>query len=586
MKTKFILLLAIAIIIFSCKKEEAEPETINNDPISQDIEDITASFDFDWSSSKSGVLNVNIQPESGGNISTEGQIILLIDENDNILSKAVINNSHANFVIKLPANIGDVYLMYPNSANIQKLEQLEGNIDMPIAPQPRNNIENNLKYDRNFAFNYQKNMNKFTNNDKAKSSNLVQNGEFDIDNLELDSRYWTSLRAPGKWYYTKHTEGHVTNISGENVFKNYSGSFEVIEQSFPVQGGSAFNFSMEFSGSIDLWLDNFNADGDWIGETYVTTSGNSIVSSGIILEDATHFQFYIGLQENSYVDKIEYTSVDVVTDTDNDGVNDNGDDYPNDPDKAYKIMYPNIGYNILCFEDLWPSKGDYDFNDLVLAMQGELSVNPDGYYVNALFRTKINASGGSVPLGFACNIVDADRNSISTDLIQSVTGNGYTDNDVNNGVVFFDDKFDIMVPYYTNTSYDYTGTPVEITTTINFNNNYKGTLMPNFYTFRTNERGYEVHLPNFNATEAASQSVFGTFNDNAGTPYRTENGLPWAMEITLDIDYNNADVSDFKHPLESVKITSAYSNFASWAISSGENETDWYLHPNQNTVFE
>ena len=54
-------------------------------------------------------------------------------------------------------------------------------------------------------------------------------------------------------------------------------------------------------------------------------------------------------------------------DTDNDGVIDSQDDYPNDPTAAYSIHTPSdTGWASLAFEDLWPSRGDYDFNDLVI----------------------------------------------------------------------------------------------------------------------------------------------------------------------------------------------------------------------------
>ncbi len=581
MKTKtFLVMIATFAIFSSCKKETDDSPSYSPTQVvtPTNINDIKAPFDFDWSASKSGALNVTMQPETGKNISTEGQLLLLIDKDDNIISKAKIINSVAKFAIKTPANIGNLYLMYPNSGNKQLLNKTDGNITMIIAPEPRDGTKNSLVYDREFAFNYQKNMAKFTHNKSTTGTNLVQNSEFNIDNLEKDERSWTELRTPGKWYYTNYTEGHVSNIDGENVFKNYSNLFEIIEQSFPVQGGSAFDFSMTFSGSINLWLDNFDANGNWIGETYVSTTGNTITSSGVILANATHFQFYIGLYSGSYVDKIVYESVDVVLDTDGDGVNDNGDDYPNDPTKAYKIMYPNIGYETISFEDLWPYKGDYDFNDLVMLTKGELSVNAEGYYVDAVLNTKINAGGGSTALGFGCNILDANKTAINTQIVTSVSGDGSIDNDVVNGIIIFNNKFDVMVPYYTNTSYDKTGTPVRLTTNITFNNNYIGALVPNYYVYQTNNRGYEIHMPNFPPTEAADQSVLGTGNDNAGTPYRTIDGLPWAISVV------SAD-SVYKHPLEGIEITDAYAKFSTWAVSSGENEKTWYETPTNNNVY-
>ncbi len=582
MKMKlFFVLLIVFTIITSCRKEstdETSPTTDPSENTNTNINELTVPFEFDWSASYSNALDVTMLPQTNTNITTEGQLLLVIDKDNNVLSKAKIINSVAKFAIKLPVDIGDIYLMYPNSGNKLLLNKTNGSVTMAIAPEPRDGTKNGLVYDKKFAFKYQQKLSKFAHNKSINGVNLVLNGEFDIDNLEKDNRYWTNLRVPGKWYYTKNSEGHVSNVDGENVFKNYSSSYEIIEQSFPVLGGSAFDFSMTFSGSINLWLDNFDVNGNWIGETHVTTSGNTITSSGVILANATHFQFYVGINTGAHVDKIVYESVDVVLDTDGDGVNDNGDDYPTNPAKAYKIMYPNVGYETISFEDLWPYKGDYDFNDLVMLTKGELSVNADGYYVDAVLNTKINAGGGSIPMGFACNILDANKTAITTSIVTNVTGDGHMDNNVVNGIIIFDNKFDVMIPYYTNTSYNKTGTPIRLTTNLTFNNNYVGALVPNYYIYQTENRGCEIHMPNFPPTEAADQSLLGTGNDNAGTPYRTVDGLPWAISVV-------STDSVYKHPLEGIEVTEAYTKFSTWATSSGENEKTWYKTPINDNVY-
>jgi len=58
-----------------------------------------------------------------------------------------------------------------------------------------------------------------------------------------------------------------------------------------------------------------------------------------------------------------------LTDSDGDGIQDADDDFPNDPARAFINFFPAAGYGSLAFEDLWPGKGDYDFNDLVVVLQ-------------------------------------------------------------------------------------------------------------------------------------------------------------------------------------------------------------------------
>ena len=63
-------------------------------------------------------------------------------------------------------------------------------------------------------------------------------------------------------------------------------------------------------------------------------------------------------------------------DTDEDGVSDLFDDYPNDPEKAFDNYSPAEGqFGTLAFEDLWPAKGDYDFNDIVIDYQYNFPVH-------------------------------------------------------------------------------------------------------------------------------------------------------------------------------------------------------------------
>ena len=65
--------------------------------------------------------------------------------------------------------------------------------------------------------------------------------------------------------------------------------------------------------------------------------------------------------------------------------------------------------------------------------------------------------------------------------------------------------------------------------------------------------------------------LFGTQQDNSiptqGIYYKTEAGLPWALEVTESIPYAT----------EKTDFTEAFLNFISWATSGGKNFTDWYL---------
>ncbi len=583
----WILFLSMLAIASACQKTEDEITPIPYPPTK--MSEMTVDQSFNWSSSEEGVLNVQMQNISDAVVSTEGEILLLVNSNDQILARSVIRANKATFNLKLPAGEEVYYLMYPNSANKQALSSLSGQVTMNFAPSNGDRYtanRSNLVYDRQLAYQYFNKLKPTQRGTQSLGSNLVQNGEFNIDNMELDARHWTNLRTPGKWYYTNSQATHPIYIEeGNLVYQNYNFQYEVIEQSFAVLGGSQYYFSMDYGNtnggnSLNLWLDNFNAAGQWIGETHVVTNGSTVTSSGTILNNATTFQFYIGLHPSGWVDNVIYQSVDVNPDSDNDGVNDVGDDYPDDPTKAYKILYPTTGVQTISYEDLWPSTGDYDFNDLVISYNSEYAVDAWGNYVSATFYVDIDAAGGSVPLGLGIELLDGDKSLHENNIITSVSGNySIADPDVQNGFIVFNNRITPMQNYYNNTDYDHIGTPVKVTCEVNLDNNFVGVLLPNIYAFRTEERGREIHLPGFPPTSAANSTHFGTYSDSdTHHHYKTANGLPWAIEIVQN-------TKAFKHPLEKIEITQAYGYFITWAMSSGSENPTWYTNKNNAKVF-
>ncbi len=238
----------------------------------------------------------------------------------------------------------------------------------------------------------------------------------------------------------------------------------------------------------------------------------------------------------------------------------------------------------MAFEDLWPSKGDYDFNDIVISAKTHYIANADGDYVQAAYDITLDACGSSIPSGLGINILDINHNIITSDVIDSVIGYGSQDPNVTNGAIVYSNHFNAMSHYYNNTSLTQdTGTPEQFNIEIKFNVNSSKTFTPDvyvsdFYYFATNDRGREIHMPGYPPTSAVTSSYFGTYNDDPNNHYRTVNGLPWGIEV---VTANKT----FKHPLEKIPITTAYSKFAAWAASTGTTNTDWYESPTNGKVY-
>ncbi|MCK9617138.1 MAG: LruC domain-containing protein [Lentimicrobiaceae bacterium] len=272
-----------------------------------------------------------------------------------------------------------------------------------------------------------------------------------------------------------------------------------------------------------------------------------------------------------------------TNDSDGDGISDNQDEYPNDPDRAFNSYYPNAtDFASVAFEDLWTGTGDYDFNDLVIAIQYKMVKNAQNEYVDIVAKYKIRADGATLNNGFGIVLNTVPAN------IQSVTGcikagtaitldaKGYESGHANETVIIpFDAVNTILGGGMLNTIRGGATVVTEIQTiTINFSSPQAsiGSAPFNPFIFINQERGKEVHLKDQKPTEFVTSSYFGTFDD-ASVPsqnkyYCTATGLPWAIEIPVD----------FAYPVEMVDILQTYLHFAEWAQSGGTLYPDWYLN--------
>lgn len=277
-----------------------------------------------------------------------------------------------------------------------------------------------------------------------------------------------------------------------------------------------------------------------------------------------------------------------ISDADGDGVPDNEDEYPNDPERAYNIFFPSNGFGTLAFEDLWPAKGDYDFNDLVIDYRFKTVTNAQNQVVEIFNTLVTRAIGASLENGFGYQF----PNQALDQTIIRVSGYALTENFISLGtnglelgqskptIIAFDNAFSRLphpgsgIGVNTEPGKPYVQ-PDTLRLTINFlapRPAYAAVNVPNFNPFLiiNKERGKEVHLPDYPPTDLANSSFFGMWDDNsqpsAGRYYKTAGNLPWAINIYERFDYPN----------EKVDIINAHLKFAEWATSSGVLFPDWF----------
>jgi len=270
-------------------------------------------------------------------------------------------------------------------------------------------------------------------------------------------------------------------------------------------------------------------------------------------------------------------------DSDCDGVIDLNDDYPMDDDRAYDNYFPaqNTFYT-LAFEDKWPSKGDYDFNDIVIHWNFMQVTNADNELVDIHGSFKLEAIGAGYHDGFGVQFPFVAGNYYAFN--NHGDAHQYVDNGTTNGVVIlFQDAFNLMQEapgdpstwintvesesYITPAEFEFTytlGTPIATASLTR-------TPPYNPFIYVNDDRLLEIHLPDYEPTsKMAGTPHWGTYDDDSNPAtdryFKTSNNLPWVINVA----------DEWEYPIEKSQITWAYLFFADWAESGGTAHTDWY----------
>jgi len=281
------------------------------------------------------------------------------------------------------------------------------------------------------------------------------------------------------------------------------------------------------------------------------------------------------------------SNLDIPQDADKDGVTDKLDAYPTDPARAYNQYFPAQNmFNTLAYEDLWPSRGDYDFNDLVMNYNVQQVLNAANKVVDVKMTYQLQAVGGSNRIGFAVQLPISSNNLMQATMSPAYSGTSIVVNGAETGqskLVFplFDDAHHVIkssAGSFTNTVLNETYIkPTVYSLNITFNSpvlqSQLGSAPYNSFIY-VNDRSVEVHLPNQAPTDMADVSLFGQHADRSkparGTYYLTNDNKPWGLLIPGIFDY----------PAEKQSIELAYNYFDSWALNKGSQQKDWYTNGN------
>lgn len=227
----------------------------------------------------------------------------------------------------------------------------------------------------------------------------------------------------------------------------------------------------------------------------------------------------------------------VKTDSDKDGIADESDEFPLDRELAFS----SIKEFTLAFEDLYPSKGDADFNDAVVTIIIVEKINSKNEVVESTVTAIPLASGAGYRNLFGIYI-NGVRYEMIKDLKASFGGawNSYRGEKAVTGIpAEFNVRFDKPVPRDQMQSMP-----------------YDPFIVPN----NTISKG-EVHLPSV-------ETVY------KGIRLDSDN-FPWAIIVP----------DSWQWPYEKISIKAAYPEFEKWYLSEGVESADWYLKSDPANVF-
>ncbi|MBK9319469.1 MAG: LruC domain-containing protein [Bacteroidetes bacterium] len=267
-------------------------------------------------------------------------------------------------------------------------------------------------------------------------------------------------------------------------------------------------------------------------------------------DDFNDALFYVTTNPSAAISTNRVNPTSNPNDTDGDGVDDLYDEYPFDIDLAYNDYYPSENtFGYLAFEDLWPFRGDYDMNDLLIGYRMNSIRNANNEVIQIQSKIFVKAAGGSFQHGFGIELpippsfIESVNGPILTENFINVNGNGTEAGQTNAVVVVFDNSTAVAprpAGYYINTE---PGSPVVASDTIRLAIRFISGISPatlgtapyNPFLISNKRRGYEIHMANYEPTDLADPALFNTGQDRTnqamGRYYKSDRNLPWCINI-------------------------------------------------------
>ena len=302
---------------------------------------------------------------------------------------------------------------------------------------------------------------------------------------------------------------------------------------------------------------NVNSEGEGVTSSISDDAGKAAFSATInqttsALEIVVEHPDYVSktitienAQDLATISRVIYLekkkSEEAIADSDKDGVADDKDEFPNDP----ALIASVTNQYTIAFEDLYPNKGDADFNDLVVKFGITEYINPENKISKINIRSKTLAAGAGYKNKFYINVL----------------GNDY--------LLIEDPKGDLNQKWNAKENEKYVDAKVHSLDIVFENPVARTEIAPMPYDpfiMANSDKNNQVHLP-FVTTKFVGK-VLDT------------DKFPWAVLVP----------DEWMWPYESSgkkgsNIFKAYPEFEKWYQSQGKEYQNWYSNPDTAYTF-
>lgn len=573
-----------------------------------DYQNLDVPDGFNWTNLEYIKLNISLEDTN-----TTGKNVVVVRHNSKVLVRKFMDDGQLELTVNSVKGYDYLTVEMPAFNYSQEIS---------TAAKEHNLV---VSLDDNQRFSYQSNIDPYFDSEiDSDDSDFQTINNIDagmIQNFMLNNNIYLPTEVPQantgwhKYKFNSSGSGEVITVTDNLNSFLVLGSDWVIMQTIDVEGFDYFNENLEGSITANTVAIDQCPYGSYMTNTYIFLDENmnyvsffpwspwSHIDTDRFFSDRTNSNLnnakymvivgqYNGYQGNIILDNWLVTLYDTEAtsiDSDGDGIVNSEDLEPGNPNVAGEISVPG---GFIMYEDLWPDKGDYDFNDLYIYItDSSFKVNGDNKIVYFDLYVKVMKAGASLHNGLGLRFIDAETSGGTTNYNTIDSGNMLNSviayqlptnwsNGQSNGdwsTMTYIDKFspNTAVLIHDVSAIDLTqGDAMSLRIYFDPNEEQPENPIPDFFLFRSADRALEVHLANYPPTQYANMENFGTGDDASmlypGNWYKTEDNYPWALYFSTD--------NWVPAVKENIPIFRAYPDFSGWVTSGGELNQDWILN--------